>query len=72
MIFIGNFLLFLRQLKYHIFATYQLQKLKIMAKETNLDRLKKKLQSRLTEFRKYRIAKGKITKKPSVFAKIFS
>jgi hypothetical protein len=43
-----------------------------MAKETNLDKLKKKMQSRLAEFRKYRIAKGKITKKPSVFAKIFS
>ncbi|MFC4816540.1 MULTISPECIES: hypothetical protein [unclassified Flavobacterium] len=43
-----------------------------MAKESNLDRLKKKLQKQLMEFRKYRIARGKITKKPSVFAKIFS
>lgn len=48
------------------------KKLIIMAKETNLDRLKKKLQKNLMEFRKYRIAKGKITKKASVFSKIFS
>lgn len=43
-----------------------------MTKETNLDKLRKKLQKNLTEFRKYRIAKGKQTKKATIFAKIFS
>lgn len=43
-----------------------------MPKETNLDKLKKRLQKILLEFRKYRISKGKQAKKASIFSKIFN
>lgn len=43
-----------------------------MPKETNLDKLRKKLQKNLLEFRKYRIAKGKQSKKATIFSKIFN
>ncbi|WP_256371335.1 hypothetical protein [Flavobacterium sp. H122] len=43
-----------------------------MKKEINVEKLKKRLQSNLLEFRKYRFAKGKKYKKATIFSKIFN
>lgn len=43
-----------------------------MKKETNPEKLRQRLQKSLIEFRKYRIAKGKQSKKATIFSKIFN
>lgn len=43
-----------------------------MAKETDLLKLRKKLQKNLFEFRKYRVSRGKQEKKATIFSKIFN
>jgi hypothetical protein len=42
-----------------------------MIKDNKSEKLRIKLQKTLLEFRKYRISKGKITKKPGLFSKMF-
>ncbi len=43
-----------------------------MTQSKNFHDLRKKLEKRLIEFRKYRFANGKTTKKSGLFSKIFN